>query len=628
MKNRQIDFRELIDSLPQSVFEMDLEGNLTFANRHAGETFGFTGEDIEKGIDIFRVLDSGSRDRVEENILRAVNGLKPNGNEYKARRKDGSSLFVHVYAAPIRRDGNVVGFRGIIADITAKGGSGTELQEAIYRVNVEKARLEGIIDAMGDGISIVDRDFKVLYQNNAHRDIVGPHVGEYCYEAYHKLPAVCDDCPMEKVFRTSKVHRIERSVAADRGLKHVQMSASPLKDAAGNIVGGIGVARDITEKRRMEEELIQSRKLESLGVLAGGIAHDFNNLLTAIRGNIALSMMASAQGKKEGQRLLEAEKACLLAQNLTQQLLTFSKGGAPVRSAASIRDLIDESAVFALRGSDVRCEFSFPADLWPADVDAGQISQVVNNLILNADQAMPDGGSIRIEGENFTAAPGNSLLLKEGKYVKVSISDHGIGIPPENLDKIFDPYFTTKPKGSGLGLTTVYSIINRHGGNIVVESEPGKGTTFRFYLPASGKQAAPESRTDETVFRGVGKILVMDDEQIILDVIGEMLTKLGYRVSVVRDGDEASRLYLRALETGEPYDAVILDLTVPGGTGGVEVVRRLREADPGVAAIVSSGYSNDPVLSNHAHYGFRGRVRKPFTIQELSREIHLVMRRG
>jgi CheY-like chemotaxis protein len=315
---------------------------------------------------------------------------------------------------------------------------------------------------------------------------------------------------------------------------------------------------------------------------------------------------------------------------LTQQLLTFSKGGAPVKKTASIADVLRDSARFALRGSNVRCEFSIPDDLWPVEIDEGQISQVIHNLIINAYQAMPDGGAIRVSAENVLLGPDHdlSLTLNLGKYVSLSVEDEGHGIPQHLVSKIFDPYFTTKTKGSGLGLATSYSILKNHDGTITVESEVGKGSTFRIYLPVSSKKEPEKKTVKENPIPGQGRVLVMDDEAILRDFVGELLELLGYEVDFACDGAETLAVYSNAQERGQPYDCVIMDLTIPGGMGGKEAIQRLLELDPNVKAIVSSGYSDDPVMADYKRYGFCGVVAKPYDAETLSEVLHKVIARS
>jgi nitrogen-specific signal transduction histidine kinase/ActR/RegA family two-component response regulator len=388
----------------------------------------------------------------------------------------------------------------------------------------------------------------------------------------------------------------------------------------------LGIVRDVTERNKMEEELQKAQRLESLGILTGGIAHDFNNILVSIIGSLSLIKVHAKSGDKFFDYLTRAEKAALRAKGLTQQLLTFSKGGAPIKKTASIPELIEETANFSLRGSRVRCEFSMPGNLWPVEIDEGQMSQVINNLIINAQQAMPDGGIIRIGAENVIIEENEGLPLAVGKYVKVSVKDQGTGIPKAYLQKIFDPYFTTKEKGSGLGLATSYSIIKKHGGYLTAESDAGAGATFYIYLPASEKQIlVVKGVVEEEIFSGHGRILFMDDQQNVREVAGDMLMSLGYEVEFAGEGHEAIDLYKQAKDSEKPFDAVILDLTVPGGMGGQEAIRRLRKIDPGVKAIVSSGYSGDPIMSEYRGYGFSGVMAKPYEIKKLGEILYNVL---
>jgi len=377
---------------------------------------------------------------------------------------------------------------------------------------------------------------------------------------------------------------------------------------------------DITETKRMKEELFRTRNLESMGVLAGGIAHDFNNVLMAIIGNISMAKMCAAPEGDIYDLLNAAEAASIKAQGLTRQLLTFAKGGAPVKETASIRDVIKESSRFVLHGSKSACEFSIAEDIMPVEIDVGQINQVINNIIINANQAMPEGGVIRVSAENHLIKEDRDLPLKPGRYIRISIKDQGMGIAEKHLLKIFDPYFTTKHKGSGLGLAVAYSIIRKHNGYIMAESILGVGTTFRVYLPASDK-AVPGKTKDEPIY-GHGKILVMDDDEMLRETLGKMLKKLGYDPEAAKDGAEAVEMYKNAVESEKPYNAVILDLTIPGGMGGKDAFKKLIEIDPEVKAVVSSGYSNDPVMSNFQEYGFKGILPKPFKYVSLGKVLH------
>ncbi len=379
------------------------------------------------------------------------------------------------------------------------------------------------------------------------------------------------------------------------------------------------------EKQRIEEELFRTRHLESLGILAGGIAHDFNNLLTAILGNTSLAKMLTDRGNKVHARLEEVEKASIRARDLTQQLLTFSKGGAPIKKVTSIADVICDSTRFAMRGSKSRYRFNIMDGLWPVEVDEGQISQVISNITINADQAMPEGGEVTVTVENLTLGRDQIVPLQPGRYIRISIADSGSGIAEEHLSKIFTPYFTTKPKGSGLGLATSYSIINKHGGAIKVESAEGAGTTFRIYLLASDGDIPEEEQVSGTILTGSGRVLIMDDEESVRNTAGEVLSHAGYRVDYANDGAEAIDHFSKARMSGEPFDAVILDLTIPGGMGGEETIRKLLEIAPEAKAIVSSGYAHVPIMADFLEHGFKGMIAKPYQAVELCRVVREVI---
>jgi CheY-like chemotaxis protein len=348
-------------------------------------------------------------------------------------------------------------------------------------------------------------------------------------------------------------------------------------------------------------------------------------------GNISLARMDAAPGSDLQNSLEQAEKASQRAMALTKQLLTFSKGGAPVKNLASLAEILKDTTGFALSGSNVKCHFSIPADLWHAEIDAGQVSQVMHNLVINAQQAMPTGGSIEIIADNVDLSKmqslGKGLPLKQGDYVRIAVVDHGTGIPKDHLEKIFDPFFTTKHKGNGLGLATSFSIAHQHGGHISVESELGAGSTFYLYLPASTETVSPKQDKKEAMKpAGKARILVMDDESAVREVAGRMLKHIGYKdVEFAADGAEAIKLYKAAMKSGHPFSVVILDLTIPGGMGGEATMRELLKIDPGVKAIVSSGYIDDSVIAKFREYGFSGMVAKPYTIEELRKAVQDVI---
>ena len=380
------------------------------------------------------------------------------------------------------------------------------------------------------------------------------------------------------------------------------------------------------EKERLE--LLKMQKLESVGVLAGGIAHDFNNILAGILANAQLAKIKLEKGMDVSRCLTGIEEATIRATNLTKQLLTFSKGGVPIKKTTQISEVIQDTVDFGLRGTSARCNIKIPGDLWPVEVDEGQISQVINNLIINANQAMPNGGTIEVKVENVTVSNIDVTTVQAGKYIKVSIKDQGIGIPQENLTKIFDPYFTTKQTGSGLGLTTSYYIVKRHNGYLDVESKVGEGSTFRIFLPVSEGKIAAVGREAKLPLQGKGTILLMDDEEMIRNITGEMLEAIGYKVLLVKDGAEAIMVFKQVMVSGGFFDAVIMDLTIPGAMGGKETIPKLIQMDPKVKVIVSSGYFNDPVMSNYRDYGFSEVVAKPYKIEELNAKLCKLITKG
>ena len=393
----------------------------------------------------------------------------------------------------------------------------------------------------------------------------------------------------------------------------------------GIIIGIEGFLLDTTETKKMEEQLHQSQKMDSVGRLAGGIAHDFNNLLSGIFGYIEMAKMKSSADKTVSDYLDKAFTVFSRAKDLTQQLLTFSKGGMPVRKTGDMRTLIRDSAAFALSGSNITCEFSIDENLRLCDFDENQIAQVIDNIIINSKQAMPIGGKIFITAENYFLDLQENPLLKSGDYIKISIADTGIGIQPDHLKRIFDPFFTTKQQGNGLGLATCYSIIKKHDGLIMAESVPGKGSTFNILLPASEKEIAHELYTASMLHSGSGKILVMDDEVFIRDISREMLKLTGYSSIEACDGEEALMLIADAEERGEPFDGVILDLTIPGGMGGKDTIVEIRKLYPDLPVFASSGFSEDPVISNPEDYGFTGSIRKPYRRDELTAMLNKYM---
>jgi PAS domain S-box-containing protein len=480
------------------------------------------------------------------------------------------------------------------------------------------------------GILVVDAEGRLSFANTAAALILERRREEITLLDYSSAawrftdhqgqPLPADELPFLRPLRGGGTVRNAPMAFESRSGQRVLLSvnATPLGEHRGRPTGSLVTIEDVTERLRLEQEVFRTQKLESVGVLAGGIAHDFNNLLTAIMGNISIAQLDVPAGSPLAEALADAEKASLQARDLTQQLLTFSRGGAPVKQKISVGDVLTGETQFTLRGTNVRPAFSIAADLWAIEADRGQLAQVFHNLGINACQAMPEGGVLRVEAANAVLDGTSDLPLPPGAYVRIVVTDGGVGIPAQNLQKIFDPFFTTKSKGTGLGLAIVHSVVRNHGGHIGVASEPGAGAAFTIHLPACpGPPAAATAAVPASA--GQGRILVMDDEPVVRQVAARILAAVGYEVETVPHGEAAVVAYREARDAGRPFDAVILDLTVPGGMGGAEAVRQLAAIDPAVRAIVSSGYSRDPVMSDYRGHGFCNVIAKPYQVKDVSR---------
>jgi PAS domain S-box-containing protein len=507
-------------------------------------------------------------------------------------------------------------------------------QDVTERIKAEKAlkqneqRFRLIVETMPSLLVITDKEGKNTYVSPNCEEITGYSNKEpennFIWWVHE------DDLGRaKKVFDKSyKEHSGDRNfeykaVKKDGKIWYASSSWEPILDEKGTFQGMIVQTIDISDKKIMEQEIARAQKLESIGILAGGIAHDFNNFLTGIIGNISLAKLKTDPKDEIYEILTESEKAAHSAKSLTQQLLTFSKGGVPIKEKTDIKELITESAKFAIVGSNVNCEFDFPEDLWEVVIDRAQMNQVVNNIILNAVEAIQEEGTITINAENIEIEKRAKIPLKKGKYVKIAVTDTGTGIPEKNIPNIFDPFFTTKQHGSGLGLATVFSIIKKHNGFIYVESEIGKETSFYIYLPASLeiKKEKKQKEEKEKILKCSGKVLIMDDKSFIRKSAERALNLYGFDVSGAEDGEEALNLYKKAMDEGRPYDVVILDLTIPGAMGGLRALNELRKINPKVKAIVSSGYSDDPVMSEHKKFGFNAIIKKPYEYHELSETV-------
>ncbi|MBI3565096.1 MAG: PAS domain-containing protein [Elusimicrobia bacterium] len=613
-------FAGLLDSTNLVIYLKDASGRYVYVNRRyeavsgapRGLIIGKTDKDLfpPEVADLFAAQDAEVARRrapVEyEETLTLLTGVRS---------------FITEKFPLIGADGRVFAVGGFCTETTTQKHRADESRAA------ERERLAATLRCIGDGVVSTDTAGQVLLMNPTAERLTGLA----CADAVGR--------PVDEVLRPAEPARAGEAgrlvaaaaasglaassgdleiVSADALKRRVALTAAPVRDRAGGLIGAVLTARDVTEQARLEAEVFQARKLESLGLLAGGIAHDFNNLLTGILGNLSIARQSAGAPAELESALAETEAAARTASRLTQQLLTFAKGGAPVRRVIDAAPTVREAATFASRGSASRCVFDFAPDPWPVSADPGQLGQVVSNLVINAVQAMPDGGTIII-GLCNEDAPADGA----GPCLRLTVSDGGPGIAPDHLDRIFDPYFTTKEKGTGLGLTTCYAIVAKHDGRITVASRPGEGATFTIRLPALPGRA-PDEAADRLglVWRGSGRILAMDDDPLVLGFLARMLPMLGFAVALARDGAEAVARFRAARDSGAPFDAVILDLTVPGGMGGRDALKELRRLDPRVRAIVSSGYSSDPVLAEFKKHGFRAALPKPYSAQQLSQVLH------
>lgn len=486
---------------------------------------------------------------------------------------------------------------------------------------------EGVITTNTEGrITLINRHAETLSATPAEQAL-GRTISETLDVALNNGPRFREIVAQVLGGSSVEISRYEpRLIRPDGSSLDIYCSGSPIFDPNFNILGAIFVINDITHRKQIEEEILNMKKIESIGLLAGGIAHDFNNFLTGILGNISLARIYAQKGKDFDEKLKAAEKASIQAQGLTRQFLTFSRGGKPVQKAESIVELIEQSAQFLLRDSGIVFRGAFDDDLWSALIDKGQIAQVLDNLIINAKQAMPRGGTLTVTVRNHPVTPETpSSPLLPGEYLCITVKDQGTGIAREHLNKIFDPYFTTKPQGTGLGLTSSYYIVKRHGGLITVDSKPGEGTSFELVLPATREKADVPGSSEEIPL-GKGTIVVMDDNLDVLEVFDQQLTHLGYQVISVENSEELIGLFELAQSKGLEFDLVILDLTIPGDVGGEVSLKKIRDLIPGIRAIVSSGYSNNPVLADYQDYGFNGKICKPFQISTLAMEVRRVMK--
>ena len=548
-------------------------------------------------------------------------------------RPDGTQVPVEVTIRSVSANDRLL-LLGVIRDVSDRRQTEDELRQ-------NREFMQNVLDAVETGYVVVGQDLHIISANNAYARLAGLPVSDLIGTHYleagngkHRAAALCEQCGVRSTLESGKPvasvhqHQHVRGRAMD-----VETRSYPLMDASGKVASVIVTVTDITDRFRMDEQVRNAQKLESVGILAGGIAHDFNNLLAGILGSVSLARMTVAPGSKTDTLLQTAEDACSHATELSHRLLTFAKGGSPLKKATTIREVLRDAIMLALSGSNVSMKVSFADNLMPVEIDENQMRQVFNNLTINAKEAMPDGGTLMVSARNVELADRQRPGLAAGHFVRIDFHDTGAGIPPDHIGRVFDPYFTTKSlsarKGQGLGLTICHSIIQKHGGAIGVESVNGQGTTFTIHLPIAKKAAPPPAprpaRTQVLRPASRKRVMIMDDDNTIRLILPEMLEHLGFDVTAVPDSTSAVSAYRMAKEAGSPYALTILDLTIPGGKGGLETLAELKQFDPEVVAVISTGYADDPIVRNFGEHGFAGAIAKPYSMERLSEILGTVL---
>jgi two-component system, cell cycle sensor histidine kinase and response regulator CckA len=637
LREAEEQYRLLIETMNEGLGMVDNKGIRTFVNRKFCEMTGYPKEELIGYPAAKLYVEEENQKIFQEQRIKREKG-EDDPYEIVITHKDGNKIQVLVSPKPVYdKDGQYVGSIAIFTDITDRKKAEEKLKES-------EQRLHRVIEGSPIPTFVIGKDHRVIYWNRALEELSGIKAeivgtkGQWRAFYNEERPCLADllvdqaleSIPQWYLDKYTKSRLVDEAYEATdffpelgESGKWLHFTAAVIRDTHGNLVGAIETLDDVTDRRRAEEELSRVNKLESLGIFASGIAHDFNNLVSVMLRNIFAAKLSLPDEQQEllGEGLEIAEKVGHQAKELAHRLMTFAKGGEPVRKIGSISKLLTDSVDLPLSGSNVICESSLPDNLWPVEMDDVQIRQVIHNLLINAREAMHDVGIITIRAENVNISAGDGLPLKEGSYVKWSIRDHGAGISKENLPKIFDPYFTTKPTGSargmGLGLAVCYSIIKKHDGFITVESEPGMGSTVIVYLPASPQLDSSGKGATEQVIARKGKVLVMDDDEAVRNSTGIVLNYLGYDVEYAKNGGEAVDLYKIAVEKGQPFYAVVLGLNMPEGMGGKETLQELYAIDPQVKSIISCGYSDDPLVSKFKENEFCWRVDVPYDIEKM-----------
>ncbi|KAB2888099.1 MAG: PAS domain S-box protein, partial [Desulfobulbaceae bacterium] len=617
-----------LESTADGILVVDRQGRIVRWNQKFAEMWKIPQEDLVVG-DAIRAIDPVLAQLVDPARYPDTFpdlDTRPEPSRFEQIEFADGRVFEH-YSQPQRIDTALVGRVWSFRDITARKQTEHELLESEnkFRLTFSFSPDSVNINRLEDGLYVDVNDSFTRATGYTPEDVIGKTSLEI--NIWHD-PADRQRL-VEGIRETGIVENLEALFRKKDGSLVTGLMSARVITLKG-VPHIISITRDITERKKYEQEQLKIEKLESLGILAGGIAHDFNNILTGIMGNISLAKVFLDSSEKSYKPLVEAEKAARRAGELAHQLLTFARGGEPIKKVTSVHHLVSEAVSFVLRGSNVKGIIDIPESVHAIEADEGQMSQVFHNLIINATQAMPGGGTLTVAARNEHLAEHNSLLLASGPYIRLTFSDQGCGIEADTLKRIFDPYFTTKAAGIGLGLASVHSIVTRHGGHIGAHSVIGEGTSFTLHLPSIGK-GYKEYQAEVVVqmsggHRG-GPILVMDDEETIREIASSILTHLGYQVTTCADGEEAIELYAKSVDSGSPFKTVIMDLTIPGGVGGKQAAERILSLYPAACLIVSSGYSNDPVMSNYREHGFSGAIAKPYNIDEVEQVLGSLLSR-
>lgn len=641
LQNNENRFRYLMEILPEGIIFFDQTGKISSINSSLQKIVGPGCDQIvgSRCSDLpwhFAVPDRQAVAEDDGSIFDYImkTGKAVAGKECIWEFPGGKRIILSVNAAPcLDENGNIDGVVAAMTDVTLS-------KQADIGANEIKEVYERLTSYADEALLRAQfSDGRTVYINEAAEKILGYSLDDYLNdpkiyakfilpEYYPRWLAAIAEMKGGKDFVKNLILAMS---AKDGRTVMMEFTVIAIKDQKGKIVYLESLGRDITARGFMEMELAKAQKLESIGLLAGGIAHDFNNILTAILGSLSLAKIEATSPDKLYERLTRAEEHCLKAKSLTKRLLTYSRGGSPLRKTSSLAKVLQEAAIFSVSGKNIKCKFDFADDLWSAQIDEGQMHQVTHYLVTNAAEAMPQGGTIEIGAQNKRLNADQVPPLLAGNYLQWYVKDHGVGIPKEHMKKLFDPYFTTKQmsniKGMGLGLAICYSIVKNHEGLIIVDSEPGAGTIFTVYIPAVDEECGKRNTkgNEEIKKSAQPKILLIDDERILLEVTSSMLIHLGYEVATAECHEEALAIYGKAKEAGRPFSLIIMDLTLRGDEGGETAIRRWLAIHPEVKAIISSGYVRDPVIEEYWKYGFTGAIMKPYTIAELEKALAKVI---